>query len=542
MAAYEKKRLLNMVSHNRFLFALLLLFLSAGIGWGQSNSYIIYLTDKNGTGGTIDNPSAYLSSKSIEKRNQNSIQIDSTDLPVSQSYLNQISAVGCEVIYTSKWLNAVHIKATAVQYSTILDLPFVRVGSNSFRTSQNQNIHSIESVAQTNYASKYENVLGVTQMHQLGIRGKDIVIAITDAGFPGVDTLTAFKHLYTNNQLLYSFDIVDNNTMIYDDHYHGTAVLSILAAQASNYIGVAPEANYMLLRTENEATESKLEEYNWLRAAEIADSCGADIISVSLGYTTFDNASDSYSYSDMNGSTSVIAYAANMAFDKGMFVVASAGNDGNNSWKYISTPADASNVVTVGSVDDTNVKAGFSSIGPTADGRMKPDVCAPGSVIFYIAPSGAIMSSSGTSLSAPMISGLVAGMMQAFPELTMNEIKSMLFQSCDIYSSPTNMKGFGVPDFNKASLYAHIFTNEADLIVAPNPYQQGQLTLKVPSLNEEYVLNIVDNQGRILFERTYYSNEKLIHIENDFQNLNAGFYFIIIESGHDREILKLIKL
>lgn len=531
-----------MASSKRFVYTFLLFFIVAGFSWGQTNPYIIYLKDKNGTTGTIASPAAYLSNKSIEKRQRYSIRIDSTDLPVSQSYLDQISAFGCEVVYTSKWLNAVHIKATSAQYTSVLTLPFVQSSSSAFRISTKQNTQSLKSVSQTNYAAQYEDVLGITQMHQSGIKGKDILIAITDAGFPGVDTLTPFKHLWNNNQILYVFDVASNNANVFDDHNHGTNVLSILAAQSNNYLGVAPEANYMLLRTEVAETESKLEEYNWVRAAEIADSCGADIISVSLGYTTFDNASENYTYSDMDGATSIIAQAANMAYDKGIMVVCSAGNNGLDPWKYIATPADAANVLTVGAVDYTNNKTGFSSVGPTADGRMKPNLCAPGVGIYSYNSDGNFQSSEGTSFSAPMISGFVAGMMQAFPNLSLDEIKSMLYQSCDAYSNPGNLKGFGVPSFPKADIYAQIFSKKAPLILAPNPYQMGMLTLKLPEGNTSCFLNVLDNQGRILFEKSYYADQQLIHLENDFQNLNPGFYFVTIESNYGREIIKWIKL
>jgi serine protease AprX len=535
-----KKNWLLMGSHNRFIFILFFLFTSSVL-WAQNNPYVLYLKDKHGTE-AINNPSAFLSPRSIEKRIQLAIPIDSSDLPVSQLYVDQIAATGCEIIYTSKWLNAVIVHASATAYNDAAALPCVASSRNSFRTSFNKNTQAIQATVQQNRAADFSDRLGITQMQQMGYTGNGILIAVTDAGFPGVDTLSAFRHLWNNNQVLYAFDVADNNANIFDDYYHGTAVLSVLAAQAGNYTGIVPDADYILLRTEVEATESRLEEYNWLRAAEIADSCGADIIAVSLGYTTFDNSAEDYTYADMNGHTSIIAYAANTAYDKGMFVVCGAGNEGSNAWKYISTPADAENVIAVGAVDWNNTKAYFSSVGPTADGRMKPNLSAQGVNITCITSDGSFLVTGGTSLASPMISGMLAGMIQAFPALSRTELTSMLYHSCDAYDSPTNLKGYGVPDFKKANIFANVFMQNPNFILAPTPYQTGVLTLKVPGANDSYTLKVVDNQGRNIYTGSYESEEKLIHLENDFQHIASGFYFVIVESVYGREILKWIKL
>ncbi len=529
-----------MGSHNRFIYLLIFLFVSPVL-WAQNNPYVLYLKDKHGTL-AINDPSAFLSPKSIAKRMEHAIPIDSSDLPVSQVYIDQIAATGCEIIYTSKWLNAVIIKASVAAYNDAAALPCVASSRTSFRTSFNRNTQAIQGIAQQNRAADFSDKLGITKMHRMGYTGNDILIAVTDAGFPGVDTLSAFRHLWSNNQVLYMFDVADNNANIFDDYYHGTAVLSVLAAQAPDYVGVVPDADYILLRTEVEATESKLEEYNWLRAAEIADSCGADIIAVSLGYNTFDNSAEDYTYADMNGHTSIIAYAANTAYEKGIFVVCGAGNEGSNAWKYITTPGDAENIITVGAVDWNNTKAYFSSVGPTADGRMKPNLSAPGVNITCITPDGSFLVTGGTSLASPMISGMLAGMMQAYPALSRTELTSMLYQSCDAYENPTNLKGYGVPDFTKADIFAQVFMQQSNFILAPTPYQAGVLTLKVPGLNDSYTLNVIDNQGRNIYTGAYESNEKLIHLENDFQHIAPGFYVIIVESVYGREILKWIKL
>jgi serine protease AprX len=319
-------------------------------------------------------------------------------------------------------------------------------------------------------------------------------------------------------------------------------MLSVFAANTANYKGIVPEANYILLRTEVAATESVLEEYNWLRAAEIADSCGSDIISVSLSYTTFDNTADSYTYSQMNGNTSIIAKAADIAYKKGMLVVCSAGNDGTDYWKYIGTPADANDVLAVGSVDDNNIKSDFSSFGPTADGRIKPDLCALGNSITCIKPDGSTFVTGGTSLATPMIAAMLAGMKQSFPTFSNDILKNLLLQSCDHYSNPNNSIGHGTPYFPRLFSFASIYNNTSPFLIAPNPYQSGQLILKVPNINEQYTVNIVDNQGRLLVHKIFTADSNLVAIDEWVEGFGQGMYFMSIDSPNGRETLKWVKL
>ncbi|ABG58874.1 conserved hypothetical protein [Cytophaga hutchinsonii ATCC 33406] len=531
---------MNMALHKKLSF--ILFFIGSIHVYGQTNSYIIYLKDKNGTPGTIQQPSAYLSARSLERRHHEQIRIDSTDLPVSVNYLTAIKNEGASIVYSTKWLNAVHIKATESQYNTIRAFPFVLDGTGNFKVTQKSNAQEITAATQLNYAQNYTDYMGITDMHKQGVKGAGILIAVTDSGFPGVDTLTAFKHLWENNQITYFYDVADNEADVFNDGSHGTYILSVLAADTLVYKGVVPEASYVLLRTEVAATETQTEEFNWLRAAEIADSCGVDIISVSLGYTTYDDNTDSYTYADMDGQTSVIAAAADMAYGKGMIVVCSAGNDGNNAWKYIGTPADAKKVLAVGSVDFTNTKSGFSSIGPTADGRLKPDLCATGAGINCIKPDGTILMTGGTSLSTPMIAGMIAGIKQTYPSLSNDEVKNILLQSCDNYSNPTNLKGYGVPHFSRTESYFNIYINPVNSLIAPNPYHSGQLIIKVPEPEESYEIRMYDYQGQQVFEHYFFSSNNMISIENYVNNLQAGIYLIYVKSAYTAEIIKWIKL
>jgi serine protease AprX len=530
-----------MVLRKQFLIFISIYFFVSGMALAQTDPYIIYLSNKQGTSGTIANPSTYLSTKSIERRAYMHIQIDSSDLPVSQSYIDLIKNEGASVIYASKWMNAVYIQATAAQYASIINFPFVQGSIFSFKTTSNINTKTTNTT--TNYAANYSDYLGFNLMNANGIKGKGALIAITDSGFPGVDTLTAFKHLWNNNQLIHYFDVADNEINVFNDDNHGTYMLSVLAADTNIYKGVAPEADYILLRTEVAGSETQMEEYHWLRAAEIADSCGADIISVSLGYTTYDNASVSYTYADMDGETSIIARAADMAYEKGMLVVSSAGNDGANSWKYIGTPADSKNVIAVGSVDiSSNKRSGFSSVGPSADGRIKPDVCAVGSSVYCIKPDGSLLLTGGTSMATPMIVGMLAGIKQSYPLLSADEMKTLLLQSCDNYSNPNNFKGYGVPHFSRTFAYYSVYDTDAAVLIAPNPYLSGQLLLKVPQDSYSYSIDIFDNQGRIVEQLNITSASYMINLETYVGRLNPGFYLITVGTDTTRETLKWIKL
>jgi serine protease AprX len=530
-----------MVLHNRRLLSAIFYFFSSITLLAQTNSYILYLSDKQGTSGTFTNPATYLSSRAIEKKALQGITLDSTDLPVSQIYIDLLKADGAEIVYTSKWLNAVCIKATSSIYATLAAHTFVINSTHILKVAGAANTQTITGTNNTNYAANYSDFLGISQMHAKGIKGAGILIAVTDSGFPGVDTLTAFKHLWNNNQLIHYFDVAGNEANVFNDDNHGTYMLSVLAGNASNYKGIVPDADYVLLRTEDAATESKLEEYNWLRAAEIADSCGVDIISISLGYTTYDNASESYTYADMNGSTSIIARAADMAYEKGMLVVCSAGNDGAKAWKYIGTPADAHHALAVGSVERDKTKSGFSSFGPSADGRIKPDVCALGSGIYCIKPDGSLFVTGGTSLATPMIAGILAGIKQSYPTLSNDLLKRLLLQSCDNFTHPTNLKGYGVPYYPNTFAYASIYSQASKILIAPNPYQSGQLIIKVPETNVEYKIEIFDNQGKILFNEYFMAFNNMIELSEFVRPFSQGIYVVSIESINARETLKWIK-
>jgi subtilisin family serine protease len=301
----------------------------------------------------------------------------------------------------------------------------------------------------SDYGDAYNQLemLGGNKLHREGYTGEGMTIAVIDAGFYKVDELAVFSDL--QNQILSTYDFVDGNSNVYDDHTHGMMVLSTMGGKGE-MTGTAPEANYILLRTEDVFSENLIEEYMWVCAAEYADSAGADIINSSLGYTTFDDALQNHTYEDMDGETAPISIGAGIAFSKGIIVVNSAGNSGNSSWNFIGAPADNFDVLSVGAVDENEEFASFSSYGPNADGALKPNVVAQGKNTVIISSSDTVRTGSGTSFSSPITAGMVACLWGAQPNQTPETVKDAIYKSADRYLNPDNQFGYGVPDYFSA--------------------------------------------------------------------------------------------
>ena len=294
-------------------------------------------------------------------------------------------------------------------------------------------------------------MIGVDKMQAAGYHGEGVDVAVFDAGFIGVNTLPAFQALYQESRLKTTFNFVKNISDVYTDYNHGTEVLSIMAGNSSSYLGGIYKANYYLFETEDVSSEYRVEEYNWLFAAERADSLGVDVINSSLGYNQFDDPSMDYTYQDLNGKTAVVSRAAHMAYLRGILVMNSAGNDGDDPWKYIIVPADAEGVIACGAVDDSGIRSSFSSIGPSADGRIKPDVAAVGGGAVIITDSGLVSTDDGTSFSSPLVTCLVAGLRQALSSAPAKEIYQLVINSASQASHPDDLLGYGIPNFTLAN-------------------------------------------------------------------------------------------
>jgi serine protease AprX len=506
------------------VYALILIFLISQELYSQ-NRYAVMLTDKNNSTYSLSNPSAYLSPRAINRRLQFGIAIDSSDLPVNATYLTAIQNTGAVILNTSRWLNevTVDVSANPSALATINALPFVKQTKLASRTSNKtsskfsfemeslmQRQSQTQKVASSTAYYNYGNALNQIQMlhgdklHDLGFRGDGKIIAMLDAGFYRVDSMTAIDSLRAHNRIIATYDFVDHNSNVYDDHTHGSMCFSIIGANdPGNIVGTAPEASFLLYRSEDAATEKLIEEYNWATAAEAADSAGADIISSSLGYTRFDDSTMNHTYSDMDGRTAPISIAANIASRKGIVVVSSAGNEGNGQWHYISAPADADSILTIGAVDAAGAYASFSGTGPSADGRIKPTVVAQGQGTFVSDPySNTVFSGNGTSFSCPVIAGLVASLWQAIPSANNMQIINAIVQSASQYSNPDSLLGFGIPNFDSArnSLLAvfNPYYGKGDFIekIFPNPFK-NQLNINFyADSNSQYTTEIFDLSGK----------------------------------------------
>jgi subtilisin family serine protease len=437
------------------------------------DKYWVRFTDKDDSPYSIKNPEAFLSKQAIDRRNAQGISVVENDLPVNPAYIDSVVNTGATLLNVSKWFNSVTVFTENQEVLDAIDaLSFVlsvdkggvkpvhgkETGKPFFKNETITEIPEEDLLKGNTCGRGYDygqawnqiNMLNGIALHDLGFDGSGMTIAILDAGFLYADEISAFDSLWINNQILGYRDFADPiNPDIFNSHSHGTSVLSTMGANLpGEMVGTAPKANYWLLRSEYGPSEYLIEELNWASAAEFADSVGADIINSSLGYTTFDDPSQDHTYQDMDGNTTPITIAADLAASKGILVVNSAGNSGNNSWQYIGAPADGDSVFSIGAVNAYGNYVSFSSKGPTYDGRIKPDVVAQGSGSTIInAYSGNVSTGSGTSFSSPITAGMVACLWQANPTKRNTEIMEAIRQSASLANNPDTLLGWGIPDY-----------------------------------------------------------------------------------------------
>jgi serine protease AprX len=391
-------------------------------------------------------------------------------------------------------------------------------------------------------------MIGLDQMLGAGYTGKGVTIAILDSGFPGVNVAPAFASILTEGRLddSVSFDFVHNSSQVFQYDGHGTEVLSVIGAEIPDaFTGGAPDANFQLFITEDVPTEYRIEEYNWLFAAEKADSAGADIIHSSLGYYDFDDSAMNYTLAQMDGKTTVVSRAAQWAADRGIVVIVSAGNEGNiPSWRIISAPADAEGVLAIGAVDMNRRKSGVSSIGPTADNRIKPDLAALGVGVKVVQETGQISSVSGTSLAAPLVTSLAAGILQRYQELTSSQVVALLKTTSSQAKNPDNLLGYGIPNFLAVVNYQEQVPQEAPFEIFPNPLPDDTLTISPfdPNLIDSCQIEIISAQGQVLARETARFDWLNRTYKTDLSTLASGVYYIRVFSEKRRHTFKLVKL
>ncbi|WP_345157415.1 S8 family serine peptidase [Pontibacter saemangeumensis] len=505
---------------------------------------------------------AFLSPKALERRERQHIPLSSRDLPVNPAYVEGLKSLGVQVWYTSRWFNAAVVECEVGKLQEIEALPFVqstrtlnRIAAPSkgllSKSMQDLDVQPLTALAKTapaegDYGPAFHQaaMLGATALHEAGYAGEGMTIAVLDAGFPEVNTLVAFSHLFQQEKMVGTYDFVQKQQNAFGADGHGTAVLSTMAAYApGSIIGTAYAASYLLLRTEDAATEHNIEEINWLLAAEFADSAGADVINSSLGYTTFDSPSTSYTYQDLNGNTTLVSRAADMAAATGMLVVVSAGNDGSKPWHYISAPADADSVLAVGAVDSLGVKAGFSSFGPSADGQVKPDVVALGRNAYVLSTSGAVVQSNGTSFAGPIMAGFVTSLWQANPRKTNMQMIQLLRQSGSNAAAPDSAVGYGIPVYSR-TLTALPQMPLSSTAYITNPVQDQAIVLALGQdwWSQPVQVHILDMTGKVLYRQDFANAGKEQVLQAEPRQLKTGLYLCRLRSGSRVVTLRFVKL
>lgn len=552
-----------------FSICIVLFFLAfAATGQVAPNKFFVAFTDKNGTPYNINNPQAFLTQRSIDRRNAHGIPIVENDLPVTPSYLQQVASLGVSILNPTKWLNGVTVYATDTSVmAAIRALPFVQhvyksTGGNNIEpvpagkfslesrysiTTGNPLVKSATSTSSYNYGISYTQIHQVIgdALHNMGFHGEGKMIAVLDAGFQNADIIPAFDSLRANGQILGTRDFVLAGNNVYNEHWHGTAVLSIMGGNIpGTLVGTAPKATYWLLRSEDAPTENIIEEYNWVSAAEFADSVGADIIHSSLGYTTFDDPRYDHTCADMNGHKAPSTIGANFAASKGMAVVVSAGNEGGTGWDCMSAPADGDDVEAIAAVDASGTRASFSSVGVDTAGRVKPNLAAMGVQTVIAIPDGTIAQGDGTSFASPIISGLTACLWQSHPSVSNFELYQAMQSSASQYANPDSLLGYGIPNFSNAIILLKVDKPALPVTsVFPNPFK-SHLSVKFFCTRAQQVnLVLLDQVARPVIKSTTSGMQgENTFVLSSLSALSPGIYYLQI-SGDDftetREIVKL---
>lgn len=538
-----------------------------GFSSQAQDRYAVYFKYKPQESFSLQNPQEFLTQKAIQRRNREGIQADSLDLPVSEKYLLAVSEFAEYVLYASKWMNAAIIVCDESDVSALESLPFVdkvelvakgfvpnpsdrirhkALSSVTLETNRESPKLTTRELAIANTDYDFQNqLIGIDKMHDEGFTGKGVTVAVFDAGFPGTNTAEAFSHLFTNNQLVGQRDFVRPwNVDLFMDNQHGTNVLSLLAAnEPEKLISGAFDSDYILVITEEVATEYRVEEFNWVRGAEYADSLGVDIINSSVGYWDFDDPSMNYTMEDLDGNTAVITQGATIAAQKGILIVNSVGNYGGRGKSSLVAPADAKGILSVGSVNSDLSQSGFSSQGPTGDGRVKPELAAFGGSPVLIRSNGAVGSSSGTSFSAPQIAALAAGLWEAKPEWSKDQLIENLLRSATQFENPDNLLGYGIPDFHKA-LYGEILSlSDEEIIewkVYPNPLTTDEVSILFGT-GLSSTFELLDLSGKTLIRGELSRVDSRSPYRIILNGIKPGMYLIQMWEGNYIKQTKLIR-
>lgn len=522
--------------------------------------YAVYFTDKNNNPYSIYNPAAFLSPRALERRAKYDIEVNEQDLPITPSYLDSIRNTGVIIQNYSRWLNAVVIVTDdTMALQKIASFPFVQkktyVGMlKPPKTPVKRPLSRPHPDAWNRKSEGYGLALNQIAMvngvglHQRGFTGKEVWIAVFDGGFLNATTHPGLLHIQEQNRLLAVKDFTLVPVSPLEDGAHGTQCLSVIAANdPGQMIGTAPDATFILCRTEELISEYVIEEYNWVAAAEYADSIGVDVISSSLGYAEFDDSTMNHTYADMNGTTCVSSIGASMAAARGILVCNSAGNQGEKAWRYITAPSDAADIFCVGAVNAERIYAPFSSHGYSADGRVKPEVMAQGAGTTIANPyNGNYTVSNGTSFSNPVIAGMVACLRQAHPDKSVTEIIQAVVQSADRYTNPDTLYGYGIPDFQ----YADMLLSKIDIgllkqneypVIYPNPMVSSFTLVHYSTQRSDAIFQMYDATGRLWLQDSCFVAEGFNQFSFNIPQFSAGLYIVRFVTDDKTYELKVIK-
>jgi len=513
-----------------FNFFILLVFVTNTLA---QEKYMIYFSDKgSSTKEFLSKESTIqviaeqtLSKRSIERRKKNLGKDYFTfeDLPLKKLYIEELEKLNIKIVNRLKWFNAVSAYLNDEQFLELKSKYFIKEIKKVKTISSNK-----KRLRKENYSNKFNNNsklsttfdygFSITQnslsdipaVHNLGITGEGVIIGLLDSGFEWKSRVSL-----QNAKVIAEHDFVFNDTTTANGSFgHGTAVFSILAGfHDGKLIGPSFNSEFVLAKTEFVPTERHVEEDNYAAALEWMDSIGVDITTSSLGYNIFDKVESSYSYEDMDGTTTIVTKAVELAFSKGIVTITSAGNDGDNSWKYIAAPADGKNIISVGSVNSTNIIADYSSRGPTFDGRIKPEVLAQGTSTYHATLAGADSYSSngsGTSYAAPIVAGIAGLLLSAHPHLTNKQVRNIMLEASDNVETPDTNRGYGLLSAIKAVTYPNLKWNGSKFVLTKMfdkniKIKDGTLSIKIESSAELSMVKEANNKYTV----------ELPNLEND---------------------------
>jgi hypothetical protein len=540
---------------------LLILCFFANISLAQEHAWV-YLDSKENVATYMANPLTMLTQKALDRRTNQGIPLEYSDVPVTPSYITDISnATGITYIGVSKWLNAIHVVGLKADIDALPGqfayISFIEFADNSLNFGGSTSGGSTSRISRDKFpeenalrimydygqAQNQMEMFNAHKLHEQNFTGTDMTIAVIDAGFPNVDTNPGFDKIRTNGQILGGYDFVNDSSNFYTGHSHGSNVLSFIAGYydgGTKYVGSAPDADFYLYISEDATPETPAEETYWVMAAEQADYVGVDLINTSLGYSEFDDSRYDYDYTtDLDGATAFITRGAEIAFSKGIVLVNSAGNSGNDtSWgRRILVPSDGPNILAVGAVNDSGNYASFSSRGPTSDNRIKPDVSVQGQGAYYITTGGNVSFGDGTSYASPLLAGGIACLWEALPNATNTEIIQYVKESASIYATPNYTLGYGIPNLELAqTLNVNSVDLQSDVSIFPNP-TSDYIYVNFPNEISKINIMILDVLGKRVFQKNVFNNQNGI----DLTQLSDGVYFAKITHDSESKTFKIIK-